>query len=71
MGVNTLPAGNPEMGSLSGRASKQTAPQGSISPYAYLIALSQTDTIEQARWTHALDTRREGVARRGSRARTN
>ena len=71
MGVNTLPTGNPEVGSLSGHVSEQTAPHGSISPYAYLIALSQTDTIEQARWTHALDTRASGVARRGSRVRTS
>ena len=35
-----------------------------ISPSAYLIALSQTDTIEQARWMHAMDasTRRRGSA---------
>jgi hypothetical protein len=35
----------------------------SISPSAYLTALSQTDTIEQARWLHAMDT---STRRRGS-----
>jgi hypothetical protein len=27
------------------------------SPASYVIALSQTDPVEQARWMHALDTR--------------
>jgi len=37
-----------------------------ISPYVYLIALSQTDTIEQARWMRAMNARKEGEGRRWS-----
>ena len=49
---------NAEIGSLGSRpVSGQTKPQASISPYAYLIALAQTDTVEQARWTQAMDAR--------------
>lgn len=49
---------NAEGGSLSSRPV--------ISPYAYLIALGQTDTIEQARWMEAMDARKEGEDRRRS-----
>jgi hypothetical protein len=34
-----------------------------------VIALSQTDTVEQAGWMHALDARAEGVDRRSSRTK--
>ena len=44
--------------------SRQTTPNGSIAPY--LIALSQTDTIEQARWMAALAARTEDAHRRSS-----
>ena len=54
------PQASPNTESLGAPMSGQTKLHGSISPYAYLIALSQTDTIEQARWMHALDARTEG-----------
>jgi hypothetical protein len=45
-------------------ASRQTTSYGSIAPC--VIALSQTDTIEQARWMNALAARTEGADRRSS-----
>jgi hypothetical protein len=58
VGVNMHTAASSEAGPLGGFVSTQAMPPGSILPHAYVIALSQTDTIEQARWMHALDTRR-------------
>jgi len=40
----------------------QTPPHGNVG--AYVIALSQTDTVEQARWMRAMETRTQGVDRR-------
>jgi hypothetical protein len=46
-------------GVLRGPAGAQTKPEARVA--SYVIALSQTDTAEQAEWTHALETRRERV----------
>ena len=58
---NVATAGSTEVGSVHGPVSRQTKLYAS--PAAYVIALSQTDTMEQARWMHALDTSRERVDR--------
>jgi hypothetical protein len=50
-------AASSKAGPLGGLVGNQAMPPGIISPQAYVIALSQTDTLEQARWMHALDTR--------------
>lgn len=50
--------------SIVSRQTKSTKSYGSIGPY--VIALSQTDTIEQARWMAALATRTKNADRRSS-----
>jgi hypothetical protein len=62
VGFSRRAGGSTESGSLRG-ASEDTnqdpdrARPPHASPASYVIALSQTDTVEQARWMHALDTR--------------
>ena len=58
-------AGGKETHSLGGPGSTQTKPHGSVA--AYVVALSQTDTADQAGWMQALGTRaslRGGASRR-------
>ena len=57
------PAGGAASGSLpGGPASTQKMPYGSVA--SYLIALSQTDSVEQIRWMQAMDARAERADRR-------
>jgi hypothetical protein len=55
-GTESEAVGGP--GEASNAEPDPVGPPDRVHPASYLIALSQTDTVEQAKWAHALAARR-------------